>query len=192
MIKKSDLRDTAILVRAGLGKQLSAADAAARAIKDHFFAEFSPAAGVKVSGYWPISDEVDDRPVLIELHDRRCQCLLPVVTGAPGNKALLEFRAWEPGLILATSDWGIGEPGPDRPAHAPEIVLAPLLAFDDEGWRLGYGGGYYDRSLAILRERNPTGVTVIGLAYSGQRVDTVPHNDHDQRLDYIITEAGVS
>ena len=185
---KSDLRLAAVRVRA----QIADNAAAAKAVGHYFVAEFPldihEGKAPRVAGYWPINDELDDRSLLNDLHGMGVHCLLPVVAG---KDQPLVFRAWRPGLKLATSDWGIGEPGPDQPAAAPDIVLLPLLAFDDRGWRLGYGGGYYDRSLAALRGRNPGRVLAVGLAYARQRVDTVPHNDFDQRLDYVVTEDGV-
>ena len=126
-------------------------------IGDNFLAEFPIATladGAYVAGYWPINDELDCRSLLTELHERGCRCLLPVV-GRKGEA--LVFRSWQPGLSLVTSHWGIGEPGPERSAHDPDIMLAPLLAYDDQGWRLGYGGGFYDRSLAALRAQKPQG-----------------------------------
>ncbi len=183
---KSDLRIAAVRARA---QNAENAAAVAEAVGHYFVAEFPLGEGARVAGYWTINDELDDRPLLGDLHGMGVHCLLPVVAGK--DQALV-FRAWRPGLKLATSDWGIGEPGPDQPAAAPDIVLTPLLAFDDRGWRLGYGGGYYDRSLAALRRRNPGRVLAVGLAYARQRVDTVPHNDFDQRLDYVVTEDGVT
>ena len=78
----------------------------------------------------------------------------------------------------ATGDW-----------VEPDVVLAPLLAFDRDGWRLGYGGGYYDRTLADLRARGE--VTALGFAFAGQQVEAVPHGPDDARLDGIVTEAGL-
>jgi 5-formyltetrahydrofolate cyclo-ligase len=184
---KSDLRLDAMHVRAHMVKT---SFGAAKAISQNFLAEFAALTeSAYVAGYWPINDELDCRSLLTALHERGCRCLLPVV-GRQGEP--LVFRSWAPGISLVTSAWGIGEPGPDRPVHDPEILLTPLLAYDDQGWRLGYGGGFYDRSLVALRAQNPGGVRAIGLAYSAQQVDTVPHNEYDQRLDYVVTEDGVT
>ena len=84
--------------------------------------------------------------------------------------------------------WGIREPAPDAAIVDPDILLVPLLAFDAAGWRLGYGGGYYDRTLQRLRALKP--VTAIGLAFDEQRVPAVPHGPFDQRLDWIVTGSG--
>lgn len=84
--------------------------------------------------------------------------------------------------------WGIAEPKVASPEVEPDVVLVPLLAFDCLGWRLGYGGGYYDRTLAALRGRK--NITAVGLAYEGQEVAAVPHLDYDQRLDWVLTPSG--
>jgi 5-formyltetrahydrofolate cyclo-ligase len=84
--------------------------------------------------------------------------------------------------------WGIAEPKADKPQVEPDVVLVPLLAFDRRGWRLGYGGGFYDRTLAGLRRRKP--IVAVGLAYDGQEVDAVPRLEYDQRLDWVLTPSG--
>ena len=88
-----------------------------------------------------------------------------------------------------TNAFGIQEPPGDAPAFAPAAVLVPVLAFDAEGFRLGYGGGYYDRTLAELRNRGD--VLAIGIAYAGQETEPLPREPHDQKLDMVVTEHGV-
>jgi 5-formyltetrahydrofolate cyclo-ligase len=110
---------------------------------------------------------------------------LPVMEGK--GRPLI-FRAWTPGDPLAEVTWGIREPLPAAPVVEPDVVLVPLLAFDHAGHRLGYGGGFYDRTLERLRAAKP--VVAIGLAYDEQRVDSVPHHDYDQRLDWVLTPSG--
>jgi len=110
---------------------------------------------------------------------------LPCVT-APD--APLEFRAWAPGDALETGAYSIACPQPRAPVLTPDLVLVPLLAFDHMGRRLGYGGGYYDRTIAALRAAGD--VQVVGLAYSAQRLTRVPSAAHDMRLDWIVTEHG--
>ena len=100
----------------------------------------------------------------------------------------LVFRTWAPGEALAETMWGIREPLPTAQQVEPDVVLGPLLAFDAEGYRLGYGGGFYDRTLARLRKLKT--VVAVGLAYDGQRVDAVPHVDYDERLDWVLTPNG--
>ena len=97
----------------------------------------------------------------------------------------LNYYMWDETSLLTKTSLGVMEPDKSRLQVAPEIVLTPLLAFDDQGYRLGYGHGHFDRSLRGLR--NLGTVTTIGLAFDLQKVDSVPHEAHDQRLDYIIT-----
>jgi 5-formyltetrahydrofolate cyclo-ligase len=110
---------------------------------------------------------------------------LPVVAGK--GKPLL-FRAWTPGDAMDKGVWDIPQPKPDRSAVEPDILLVPLMAFDVHGRRLGYGGGFYDRTLARLRALKP--VIAVGLAYDEQRIDAVPHLDYDQKLDWVLTPSG--
>jgi 5-formyltetrahydrofolate cyclo-ligase len=110
---------------------------------------------------------------------------LPVMQGK--GRPLL-FRAWVPGDATAAAQWGIAEPLPEKPALEPDVVLVPLLAFDAHGYRLGYGGGFYDRTLGRLRGKKP--VTAVGIGYDELRIDAVPHLDYDQRLDWVLTPSG--
>lgn len=116
------------------------------------------------------------------LHGRGHPLCLPVVTDKVGA---LVFRAWAPGEALVEGVFDTRVPPPDRPVVEPTVLLVPLLAFDRAGYRLGYGGGYYDRTLAALAQNQPTS---IGLAFAAQEVDTLPHEAHDRRLDWVITE----
>ena len=141
-------------------------------------------AGVAVSGYWPIGSEIDCRPLLEALDGAGHGLGLPVVE-APGRPLL--FRAWRPGDPLAKAGFGLSEPAPERPAVTPVLLLVPLLAFDRAGYRLGYGGGFYDRTLQRLRAVDPAPLAV-GLAYAAQEVEAVPREPSDQRLDWIVTE----
>ena len=105
-----------------------------------------------------------------------------------GKGKPLIFRAWTPGDAMDRAVWGIAEPKPDKPNWEPDILLVPLLAFDGSGWRLGYGGGFYDRTLRGLRARKP--IVAVGLAYDEQHVDAVPHLDYDERLDWVLRPSG--
>ena len=116
----------------------------------------------------------------------RSRLALPVVVERDRH---LDFRAWSPGDDLEAGDHGTWHPYPSAPLVVPDVVLVPLLAFDRAGWRLGYGGGYYDRTLQGLRRAAP--VTTIGIGFAAQEVMTVPHDGHDQRLDWIATETGL-
>jgi 5-formyltetrahydrofolate cyclo-ligase len=137
-------------------------------------------AGVPVAGFWPIQDEIDIRPVLSALHERGHPLALPV-TGRRGEPLI--FRAWQPGAPLLPGRFGTSHP--DGPILTPGAFLIPLLAFDSAGHRLGYGGGFYDRTLALLK------VPAIGIAYGGQEVTSLPREPHDMALNMIVTEKGV-
>ncbi len=108
---------------------------------------------------------------------------LPVVIA---KNTPLVFRQWAPGDALVLGRWNIKVPPEEAPEVLPDVLLVPLLAFDRKGFRLGYGGGFYDRTLEKLRALKS--VTAIGVAYSGQEVDAVPYDAFDQRLDWIMTE----
>jgi 5-formyltetrahydrofolate cyclo-ligase len=138
-----------------------------------------------VSGFASLPDEFRVWPLLRRLHREGHRLALPVMQGKA--KPLL-FRAWAPGDALDRGVWGIGEPKADKPELEPDILLVPLLAFDRWGWRLGYGGGFYDRTLQRLRALQP--IVAVGLAFNEQRIDAVPHLDYDQRLDWVLTPSG--
>lgn len=144
------------------------------------------AAGSVVAGYWPLADEADVRPLLEGLHSRGVICVLPVVVAA-GQP--LVFREWQPGLTLDRGPLGTRHPPARMAERSPGMVLTPLVAFDRKGWRLGQGGGYYDRTLAGLRREGAA--TAVGIALSCQEVAEVPHGPHDRRLDWIVTEQEV-
>ncbi len=139
--------------------------------------------GVAVSAYWPMKNEMDVRPLLAALAELGCVVALPVVAGK--GKPLL-FRRWRPGMVLRSASFGLSEPGASEPEVVPRIVFAPLLAFDRRGNRIGWGAGFYDRTLAGLRARDP--VTAVGVAYAAQELASVPADAHDQPLDWIATE----
>jgi 5-formyltetrahydrofolate cyclo-ligase len=138
-----------------------------------------------LSGFASMPQELDALPLLKRLHANGYRLCLPVIQGK--GRPLL-FRAWVPGDEMAAGQWGIREPKPERLALEPDVLLVPLLAFDKHGFRLGYGGGYYDRTLKDLRSRKP--IVGIGLAFDEQEVDVVPHLDYDERLDWVLTPSG--
>jgi 5-formyltetrahydrofolate cyclo-ligase len=144
-----------------------------------------PAAGAIVSGFLAIRDEIDPVPLLNNLHAEGYRLALPVMVG---KAKPLVMKAWAPGDELAETTWGIREPLASAPETFPDVVLVPLLVFDERGYRLGYGGGYYDRTLALLRRRKP--IIAVGIAYDEQKVDAVPHCDYDERLDWVLTPSG--
>lgn len=136
-----------------------------------------------VSGYLPMAGEMDPLPAMAALAARGWRRCLPVVVakGAP-----LAFRAWEPGDDLVDGVFGTRHPATGAEIVAPDLLLTPLLAFDRQGYRLGWGGGFYDRTLAALRAAGKA--TAIGVAFAAQEVDAVPRADYDARLDGIVTE----
>jgi 5-formyltetrahydrofolate cyclo-ligase len=152
----------------------------------NFMAAFSLAPRAVVAGYNPINDEADVVPLMTALGRRGHPLCLPAVVT---RDAPLAFRAWSPGAALVPGPMGILEPPAAAAVLRPEVVLVPLLAFDGSGHRLGYGGGYYDRTLAALRAGGR--VLVVGVAYSAQEVDSLPGTEHDQRLDAVLTELGI-
>ena len=142
-----------------------------------------PGPGVVVSGTWPLPGEIDVTVLLAHLDGQGTVCALPVVV-APD--APLIFRRWTPGTALEAGPFDTRHPVAEAPEVRPDVLLVPLLAFDAEGYRLGHGGGYYDRTIGGLRQ---TGSPVaVGAAFAGQQVDHVPHGRHDEPLDWIVTE----
>jgi 5-formyltetrahydrofolate cyclo-ligase len=136
-----------------------------------------------VSVYWPIRSEVNTRTLIETLCERGLKVALPILVAV---KRPLLFRAFTPGDELAKGPFGLSEPSSDKAALEPDIIFAPLAAFDRKGYRLGYGGGLYDATLNALRAKHP--VTAIGVAYAVQEADSIPIEDHDQKLDFIVTE----
>ena len=140
-----------------------------------------PTAPTRIAGFWPMGAEIDTRLALRALHEAGHHMLLPVTT--PRGQALV-FRHWQPGCAMAPGRFGTQHPA-DGTEAAPEWLLVPLLAFDARGHRLGYGGGYYDRTLAGL-----PGARAVGLAYAAQQVPRVPTGPRDVALHGIATEEG--
>ena len=139
-----------------------------------------------VSGYWPMRSELDIRPLLELLAEAGRDVALPAVLG-PGQP--LEFRRWRPGEALVAGRFGTAHPAPEAKRLEPDVLLVPLLAFDAAHHRLGYGAGFYDRTLAALRRHKP--VLAIGVAYAAQRVEAVPRDAWDEPLDLVLTEEGI-
>ena len=137
----------------------------------------------EVSGFLPIRSEINPLPLMRVLAAAGAQLALPVVVGR-GHP--LRLRAWMPGETLVRKQWGIREPEETSPELAPDIVLAPLAAFDRRGSRIGYGAAYYDMTINALRAIKPA--IVIGLAYAMQEIENVPTEPHDAKLDFIMTE----
>jgi len=136
-----------------------------------------------VAAYYPVRSEFDCLPLLQRLAGEGWRLCLPIIQGV----APLQFHQWTFGAPLKIGPFGIPEPA-NAPPVLPSVLLVPLLAFDAQCYRLGYGGGHYDRTLAALRARG--GVTAIGLAFASQEVPEVPVCPYDERLDWILTPSG--
>jgi 5-formyltetrahydrofolate cyclo-ligase len=181
--RKKTLRASMKAWRAGLDARSLARAADAVAARGLDFLQ--PQVGAVISGFASLPDEFRIWPLLRRIHHDGYRLALPVMQGK--GKPLL-FRAWAPGDAMDKAVWGIPEPRADKAVLEPDILLVPLLAFDRRGGRLGYGGGFYDRTLARLRAIKP--IAAVGLAYDEQQVDAVPHLDYDQRLDWVLTPSG--
>jgi 5-formyltetrahydrofolate cyclo-ligase len=158
--------------------------AAPEALLRHFKASIDLPRGAVVSGYWPGRSEIDVRPLLAYLARAGHELALPVVT-ARGRPLL--FRRWRPGDVMESRPFGLQEPAASAPELRPQALLVPFLAVDGEGYRIGYGAGYYDRTLASLRAEAP--ILAIGVGYEAQRVARLPRDAHDEPLDRLVTEA---
>lgn len=180
---KKALRTTMKSVRDAVVAAKGGAASATLAVHGIGFADVPPPAWV--TGFLPIGAEIDPTPLMLRLLNEGYGLALPVME-AKGKP--LVFRAWKPGDPMRDVKWGIREPLETALTVEPDVILGPLLAFDRLGYRLGYGGGFYDRTLARLRAMKP--VIAIGLAFDEQRVDAVPHEDYDERLDWILTPSG--
>jgi 5-formyltetrahydrofolate cyclo-ligase len=138
------------------------------------------------SGYYPVNGEIDCLPLLRRLAAIGAQTCLPSVVrrGEP-----LAFRRWQPDEPLRNVGFGLSEPLPYAAAMTPSVLLVPMLAFDRAGHRLGYGGGFYDRTLAQLRAGSDD-IVAVGVAFAGQLRSHVPVGPNDQPLDWVVTEIG--
>ena len=180
---KGDLRTAMLARRAAI--PAAERGRSARALGEIGLDWLPDAAGAIVSGFFSIGDELGTQRLLAALHSAGHPLCLPVMQAR--DKPLL-FRAWAPGDAMATAVWGIQEPQALQPERHPAILLVPLLAVDVHGWRLGYGGGYYDRTLRQLRRDRR--VLAVGLAFDEQVIDAVPHLDYDERVDWVLTPTG--
>jgi 5-formyltetrahydrofolate cyclo-ligase len=142
--------------------------------------------GMTVSGFSPLKTEINPLPLLRKLSQSGAQLALPAIAG---RGKPLTMRAFAFGDELASGQWGIREPKSDAPEVAPDILLVPLLAFDRNGHRIGYGAGYYDMTIAKLRAIKP--VIAAGIAFAAQEIGEVPVTARDARLDLVLTEREV-
>lgn len=138
--------------------------------------------GKVLAGYMPMRTEIDPLPAMAA---HQGPVGVPVIMG---RAQALRFREWSPGCALVPGEFGAQIPEEGAWVE-PRVLIVPLLAFDARGYRLGYGGGFYDRTLEALRARGP--VLAVGFAFAAQEVAEVPIEATDQRLDMLVTELGV-
>lgn len=145
-------------------------------------AALAPYAGRVLSGFMPIRTEIDPVPVMA---DWNAPVGVPVIAA---KARPLVFHRWTPGCAMVDGPFGARVPAKAE-IVVPEVLIVPLLSYDTDGFRLGYGGGFYDRTLELLRRNQET--VAIGFAYSAQQVAKVPIESTDQRLDMVVTEDGI-
>jgi 5-formyltetrahydrofolate cyclo-ligase len=180
---KAKLRLTALAAREALpvAQRVAAAETvAARGLP------VSVPAGAVVSGYSPLKSEISPVPLMRHLADAGAKLALPVVQSR-GHPLIM--RAWSFGEALGSGQWGIREPKPEASEVFPDILIVPLVAFTRAGYRLGYGAGYYDMTIARLRKMKS--VVAIGVAFAAQEVTEMPTTPRDEKLDFLITEREV-
>ncbi|MFB2593282.1 5-formyltetrahydrofolate cyclo-ligase [Paracoccus sp. p4-l81] len=159
-------------------------DAQARA-QAHLNGVLAAHHGAVLAGYMPMRSEIDPLPAMAAHHGAGGTVGVPVILA---RATPLVFHRWTPDAAMIPGTFGAQVPQAGVPVQ-PQVLIVPLLAFDARGFRLGYGGGFYDRTLAGLRARGP--VTAIGFAWGAQQVDQVPTEPTDEVLDLIVTEAGI-
>jgi 5-formyltetrahydrofolate cyclo-ligase len=160
-------------------------DALAAAVCDHFLNAVPHDDHAVVAGYWPVGSELDDRPLLAALRTRNKTICLPCVVD---DHAPLVFRAWVTEDALVPDRFDIPSPPETAPQVMPSLVVVPLLLFDGAGHRLGSGKGFYDRTLARLRQTSS--ILAVGVGYAAQRTAGLQPLPTDQRLDGVVTEKG--
>ncbi len=182
--RKAALRKSALAARAALDpREQAAAAQAIAAFGGELVAEERPA---RVSLFFSVKGEIDTGPLAAKLVAAGVPLCLPVIVrkGEP-----LVFRSWKPGDPLEDKPFGLREPPESASEVVPDLLFVPLAAFDAAGARVGYGGGFYDRTLEKLRAVGPA--FAVGLAFAAQQVEAVPVAGHDEPLDAILTEKGV-
>ena len=175
-LAKRAAREAALARRHGLD-----AEAAGQALADHVLRDGLVLSCAVVAGFWPLPSEIDLRPLLHGLHDKGHRLVLPVT---PRRGEALTFRAWKPGDMMVAERFGTMRPTGE--VLVPDMLLVPLVAFDAAGSRLGYGGGFYDRTVAGLPGRFR-----LGCAFAAQQMDAVPFGPYDMRLNAVATENGI-
>lgn len=178
------MSDVKAAARAAAFARRAEAFAAGQGQAAEILADFlAPHAGKVLSGYMPMRTEIDPLPAMAA-HQGTVGVPVIMAKATP-----LRFREWSPGCKLVEGAFKAMIPEEGAWVE-PEVLIVPLLAWDRRGFRLGYGGGFYDRTLAGLRARGP--VLAVGFAFAAQEVEAVPTDEFDQRLDAVVTERGVT
>ena len=177
---KARLREKYKQLRADRHRQGTVKDG--KRLTENFMESISLALPSIVSGYWPILSEIDIRPLLGSLYERGHAVCLPTIVN---HQLPLKFRQWSPSDHLRSAAFNTFEPNETKPQMEPEVTIVPLLAFDNKGRRLGYGGGYYDRTLDSFGE---TKIVTVGVGYEMQFVERVPTGLNDVALHWVVTE----
>jgi 5,10-methenyltetrahydrofolate synthetase len=178
--RASLLQDRAALP---VARRHDASLAVARTLDRLLAARHGDVAGLTVSAWWPIKAELNLRHWMEDMTGRGATIVLPVVT-KPGTPMI--FRSWRPGCRMVQGFWKIPVPA-EGPERIPDVTLAPVVGWDDAGFRLGYGGGYFDRTLAALRPRP----FLIGVGIQSACLSTIFPQPHDIAMDAIVTESGL-
>lgn len=184
LLDKNTLRARALGARKAI--KLEHAHEAAQRLSVCLF-KFIPPQHRIIAGYMAIHGEISVAPALAAFHARGHILALPVVVG--DGKPLV-FRKWQPGDALEKGAYGIDVPHANASEVIPDAVIVPLAAFDAEGHRLGYGAGYYDKTIARMRAQKKD-ILLVGAAYAEQQVEKIPADEHDRKLDAVATEKGV-
>lgn len=180
--KRDDLR--AARKALSVDQHASVSARMAEQLESVLLSRFDGARGLILSAYWPIKSEPDLRGLMAKLHNAGVIIALPLVET---KAAPLVFRLWTPEAKMVRGDWNIPVPPVDAPKVTPDIALAPLVGWDDQGYRLGYGGGYFDRTLAALDPR----AFAMGVGFASAKLATIFPQPHDIAMDLIVTEDGV-
>lgn len=184
---KASLRATLLARRLAIPatERLAAAAAMAHHFADHPFLTYA----ASFAAYVAMRAEAEPLPIFTRMAKFAKRTALPRINAADSP---LTFHEWQPGAPLTDGPHGTRQPTADSPAFIPEVVLVPLLGFDLQGHRLGYGGGFYDRTIAHLRASMATPPLFVGLAFAAQEIPEVPTEHHDETLDGVLTEEGAS
>jgi 5-formyltetrahydrofolate cyclo-ligase len=185
-VEKAALRKVLQARRADAAEGDCAAPIAAAALARRFPGALIPGPGAIVAAYVPFRTEISPVDLLGRLEAAGCVTALPR-TPPRGAQLPLSFHLAPPLAAMERSAFGVLEPPADAPVAEPDLILVPLLGFDRRGYRIGYGQGHYDRTLAALRARKT--ILAIGVAWACQEVDRIPIDAFDQRLDWVVTES---